>query len=623
MNKSLFPTILSLAKQFMFWLMVFLLSRTVFFIYYNQLLINENIGFVQILASYWYGFKLDIATACYLISIPYFLLLFQNIYSPKWFNAINKIYTTLLLFIILLITTAELGTYDEWQTKLPYKAIRYLSHPTEMFNSTSSWRFIGLVLILSVQFVIFYYLYQKFFYSNLIHLKRKISSFFCFLLIIPPLLFIGMRGGVQQIPINQSQSYYSEHNILNIGAVNSGFSFIKSITENIKNFNKNPFQFYSTDEARKTVLDIHSVPKDTSISVLKTNRPNIVLIILESWSADLIEDLGAKPGITPQFKELEKNGILFTNIYASGSRSEQGMACIFSGFPAHPISSITVQPEKFQKLPSLIKVLKSKGYHSSYYFGGQLIYGNIKGYIMDCGFDKIKEIYDFDKKLPRGKLGIHDQYTLSQQLKDLNSEKQPFISAIFTVSTHSPFDQPMKNVITWGNELNGYLNSAYYTDKCLGDFFRNAKKQPWFDNTLFILVADHGHHSYRHWHPFSPQYHHVPLLFYGNVIKDEWEGTQWKTIGSQTDIAGTLLSQLEIDKKQFHWSKNLLSPYSPQFAYYAFEEGLGWIRPYGYFVYDKKSNNYFFMKSDVNHKDKLIKEGKSYLQTVFQEYMNY
>ena len=299
------------------------------------------------------------------------------------------------------------------------------------------------------------------------------------------------------------------------------------------------------------------------------------------------------------------------------------MACIFSGFPAHPISSITVQPEKFQKLPSLIKVLKSKGYHSSYYFGGQLIYGNIKGYIMDCGFDKIKEIYDFDKKLPRGKLGIHDQYTLSQQLKDLNSEKQPFISAIFTVSTHSPFDQPMKNVITWGNELNGYLNSAYYTDKCLGDFFKNAKKQPWFDNTLFILVADHGHHSYRHWHPFSPEYHHVPLLFYGNVIKDQWKGTQWKAIGSQTDIAGTLLSQMGIDKKQFHWSKNLLNPSAPQFAYYAFEEGVGWIRPYGYFVYDKKSNQYFFMQSDEAHKNQMIKEGKSYLQSVFQEYMNY
>ena len=92
---------------------------------------------------------------------------------------------------------------------------------------------------------------------------------------------------------------------------------------------------------------------------------------------------------------------------------------------------------------------------------------------------------------------------------------------------------------------------------------------------------------------------------------------------SQTDIAGTLLSQLEIDKKQFHWSKNLLSPYSPQFAYYAFEEGVGWIRPYGYFVYDKKSNQYLFMQSDEAHKNQMIKEGKSYIQSVFQEYMNY
>jgi len=558
-----------------------------------------------------------------MLIFPYFILLIQTVYSPKWLNAVNKIYTAIILFIFLLITTAELGTYDEWQTKLPYKALKYLDHPTEMANSTSSGRFIVLVILLAIQFAGFFWLYHNFFYQQLIHLKRKLIPILLMLLVIPSLLFIGMRGGIQQIPINQSQSYYSEHNILNIGAVNSGFSFIKSITANLGNFNTNPFWFYSPADARKTVQEIHSVPFDSTVSVLTTQRPNIVLIILESWSADLIEDLGAKPGITPQFKELEKNGILFTNVYASGSRSEQGMACIFSGFPAHPISSITVQPEKFQKLPSLIKVLKSNGYHSSYYFGGQLIYGNIKGYIMDCGFDKIKEIYDFDKKLPRGKLGIPDQYILSQQLRDLNSEKQPFISSIFTVSTHSPYDQPMKDVITWGDELNGYLNSAYYTDKCLGDFFRNAKKQSWYNNTLFILVADHGHHSYRHWHPFSPQYHHVPLLFYGNVIKNEWKGTQWKAIGSQTDIAGTLLSQMGIDKKQFHWSKNLLNPSAPQFAYFAFEEGVGWIRPYGYFVYDKKSNQYFFMQSDEAHKNQMIKEGKSYLQSVFQEYMDY
>ena len=125
--------------------------------------------------------------------------------------------------------------------------------------------------------------------------------------------------------------------------------------------------------ADRIISRIYYTPKDSTLQILNIRRPNIVLFILESWSGDLIEDLGGEPGITPEFRKLQKQGILFDQIYASGSRSEQGMASIFGGFPAHPISSITVQPDKFVKLPSLIKDMKQVGYNTSYYFGGQLL----------------------------------------------------------------------------------------------------------------------------------------------------------------------------------------------------------------------------------------------------------
>lgn len=546
----------------------------------------------------------------------------------KIFQSINAVYTAILLLSLVLIVTAELGTYDEWQTKLPFKALNYLRHPTEMANSTSTGRFIGLIFLLLVQFWGPWIAYIKYFgkYKRLAGRKLLFSTLF--LIISAPLIVLGIRGGWQQIPVNQSQSYYSKHDILNIGAVNSGYSFFNSLFQNFKNLNQNPFAFYPEKDAQETVKQIMEVPCDSTPSILKTTRPNIVIILLESWSGDLIEDLGAKPGITPQFKELEKNGILFTNVYASGSRSEQAIAGIFSGFPSHPLSSITVQPEKFSKLPSFTKVLKKEGYSSSFYFGGQLIYGNIKGYIIDVGFDKIKEIYDFknQKNILYGKLGIHDEFMLQNLLNGLNEAKQPFFYSIFTISTHAPYDQPMKDTIHWGKESNGFLNAAFYTDKCLGKFFAKARKEPWFDNTLFILVADHGHPSYCHWHPFSPEYHHIPLLFYGNVIKDEYKGTKNANIGLQNDIASTLLHQLKLDASSFYWSKNLLNPCSPQYAYYAFEEGVGWIRPKGYFAYDKKNNRLFFLKlkdKNIEYHNVLFKEGKSYLQEVFQTYMNY
>jgi len=101
---------------------------------------------------------------------------------------------------------------------------------------------------------------------------------------------------------------------------------------------------------------------------------------------------------------------------------------------------------------------------------------------------KIKEVSDFDGDIPRGKLGIYDKYMLDEQIVELNSEKQPFFSVLFTVSTHSPYDQPMEDVIDWASNANqnGYLNSAYYTDKCLGEYFEKARKQSWYSNTLYI-----------------------------------------------------------------------------------------------------------------------------------------
>jgi phosphoglycerol transferase MdoB-like AlkP superfamily enzyme len=593
----------------------------IFLIYHLRLILVEKVPLVSILPMPLKALRLDFATACYIMVIPFIILLVQSLYSPKWINMINKVYTAILCFAYSLAAAGEIGIYSEWKTKLTYKVVKYLSHPTEIYNSSESRIFILLVFLFFFMFLAGFFAYIKFFAVDIIREKRNFLFSLVLLLFTPPLMFIGMRGGIQQIPINQSESYYSKHNILNIASVNDFFNLYISIFENLPNFNLNPYVFMDSKKAALIIKEIYHTRKDTTISVLKNPHPNIVLLILESWSADLIEDLGGEPGITPEFKKLEKNGILFDHIYAPGSRSEQGMASIFGGFPAHPISSITVQPDKFVKLPSLPQVLEKEGYSTSFYFGGQLIYGNIKSYIIFNNFDKIMEGADFPANLPRGKLGIHDEYTLDYQLHDLINQKQPFFSALFTVSTHSPWDQPYKRPLNWGANENNYINAAYYTDHCLGEYFAKVAKQPWYNNTLFIIVADHSHNSYRNWDPQSKEYHKIPLLFYGNVIKDEFRGKRWHKLGNQQDIAATLLAQLGIDHKQFHWSKNLFNPYTPEFAYFSTEDGDGWIRPDSYFSFDASTNYYHFLEIRPEIKDSILTEGKAFLQGVFGEYM--
>jgi phosphoglycerol transferase MdoB-like AlkP superfamily enzyme len=296
---------------------------------------------------------------------------------------------------------------------------------------------------------------------------------------------------------------------------------------------------------------------------------------------------------------------------------------VLSGFPATPVISISHIPEKSQKLPSLVKILKGQGYSSSYYFGGQLIYGGIKSFVMSSGFDEVYEMSDFEDKYPRGKLGIHDEYMFSEHLAAMSGLPEPFFSMIFTVSSHSPYDFPREKLIPFADLENEYLNSVHYSDKWLGHYFEEARSLPWFRNTLFVVVSDHSHGSQKNHHVLSKEYRKIPLLLVGDVIKDEFKGMQVSRICSQIDIAATLLHQLELSPEQFFWSRNLFNPFTREFAFYEANEGAGWISPDGYFVYHRELESYFRMEIATEKQDQVTTEGKAYLQTVFQQYLDY
>lgn len=614
----------NLFMQLVFWMVAFAIGRALYMIYYVRVIVEEKTGFWHAMAAFWHALHLDLATTCYVLLLPFILLLFQSLYSPAWLNILHKTYTFVILLIYTLIIGAEIGVYYEWRTKLPFKALLYLSNPGEIYKSSETDRFFIIIGLFLIQLAISFLLYLRYFFKPIVRVKRNYIFTFLFLVFTPPLLIIGARGGIQPIPIMQSQAYYSTHQFLNLASTNSFFNLSNSIRENYKSRGENPFSYFPLEYAEETVRELYMVPKDTTLGVLSTPRPNIVWLVLESWSADLISSLGGDPGITPSFDSLVGQGILFTNLYASGTRSEQGISCLFGGFPAHPLSSISVQPDKYNKLPSLPRMLSEQDYRTSFYFGGQLMYGNMKSYIYYNGFDRIREIEDFDASLPRGKLGIHDEFILAEQLLDLASEETPFLSVLFTLSTHSPFDMPLAEKKDWGYNalINDYLNSAYYTDQCLGDYFRKATEQSWYDSTLFIIVADHSHFSQRNWPYHTPEYHRIPLLFVGPVIREDCRGMKVDVIGSQVDIATTLLTQLKLDPRSFVWSKNLLNPYVPPFAYVAYDVGIGWIVPEGYFFWIHDLDTYYnnTLRADISRH---ITDGKSFLQVVYQRYLDY
>ncbi len=612
----------SLLRQFIFWILLFDVSRLLFILYYANLIKAGHLPFSSVMGVFFWSLHLDAAVACYFLVIPFLLLAIQLLIRKDWPNLVNRIYAGLVILAYSLASIGELGIYREWKSKLTYKALLYLAHPSEVYNSVETGTFFLLLLLFILMAGGGIFVYLKWFGPRL-HPEKKSKpwAMVAFFILMPALLATGMRGGVSPVPINQSQSYFSKHEILNHIAVNNLFSLFVSIFENYTVMEGNPYIFMEQARAERIVKEIYTVPKDTTVSILTTPRPNIVMLILESYSADLIESLGAKPGITPEFKQLEEEGILFTQVYTSGMRSEQGMASLFAGFPSHPHSCSVIQPEKYHALPSFPAVLKKNGYTTSFYFGGQLIYGNIKGYIYYNKFDKIIEGDDYPKSVPRGKLGIPDGYMLDDLAGDLPRQKRPFFTVLFTISSHSPYDQPYERPLDWGGTENDYINSAYYTDHCLGEFFNKVRKLPLYDSTLFILVADHSHSSYYNWYPGQREYRHIPLLMTGGALKPAFRGTRWEKLGNQHDLPATILAQMVIPGDEFTWSKNLLNPYSPEFAYFSNENGFGWIRPGIQYSMDLGKDWIYSYDIPPAFSDSIRREGEAYLQVLFGEYL--
>ena len=612
-------------KLYLFWLFYFFINRVFFiFCYANDFSKFKASEYFLVLN---YSFRLDISFISYLSSIIFIIISINSLILRRNINLLISrfIYIINIFFIILtsLIIGGEIAIYSEWQSKLNYKAVSHLSNPNEIFDTATIKHFF--IMSLSILIGLFF---VKLYKSKIhyIFLNKTINSkFLIFKIIRIPIILscflLLIRGGTQPIPINLSDSYFSKHMIINDLSVNPNWNLLQSMLKNRRNFKGNPYQKHSSSDV-KAFINKLTYESQSNSKVLKNNKPNIVFILLESWSADNIESLNGLNGITPHFKSLEDNGLLFGNFYSNGWTSDQAMTSIYSSFPVFPYHAIINQTDKSRKLPSLNKSLKKEGYHSSYFFGGQLSYGNIKSYLYTQGFDIIKDEKNYNN-LPSGKLGVHDEHMFDIFHSELNKLPEPFMSTLFTLSSHSPYDFPAKHSISFNHRQDKYVNSVNYTDKCLGDFMIKVKDEPWYKNTLFIIVADHSHNSPIYRRLAQKERFKIPMLWYGDVLKDEYKARKMNRLGSHIDISSTLLGQLNIDYSEFNFSTNLFNR-SAYLIPYAFPKGYGIIKPKEYYafseIYQKVIENNAKTKKD---KKKIKKEAEMYFQNAFEHYINY
>lgn len=597
-----------LLKIALFWLVFFILSR-VFFLIYNFYL-TIQLGFRETIQSFIHGFKLDLSLTGYLLFFLTLIMALNFFLSGKWLLRIIKGYQVIFIVLFAIITFIDVELYKNWGFHIDSTILFYLKTPKESLASTPVWLIILLLIYTGAFIWTSIKAFHKYFDAEIMALKPVKWYFTPLFLIFAGLLIIPIRGGLGIAPINVGAVFFSEDQFANHAAVNVPWNFGKSLTE--MNKVKVP-DFYTRDFVKAEMDSLLAPSQEKETYLLNTDKPNILIIILESFTGKVIGPLGGNPDATPNFTELTHQGIFFNQMYATGDRSDKGIVAILSGYPAQPTSSIIKYTSKTEKLPQLSKLMKANGYKTGFYYGGEINFANMNSYFVSGGYEKLVTMHDFPNSDITTKWGAHDQVVFNRLLIDLNQIQEPFFHAMFTLSSHDPFDVPHKSQFSGIDWDNRYLNSIHYSDSCLGDFIRKAQQSDWWKNTWVILIADHGA-KYQNVRYSSPEKFHIPMLWLGGALAKH--DTVITEICSQTDIPLMIQNQINHPGEQFTFSKDVLFG-GNEFAYYAFNNGFGFVNPTETFVWDGDLNNFIGTDSVP---ESIEKQGKSFLQAVLTDF---
>ncbi len=410
---------------------------------------------------------------------------------------------------------------------------------------------IGILLILGA-----YQLYKKTEKRELP--KLKFLNYFLFALPTVMIWGIGFRGGLQYKPLNviQAGEYAKSVNIPLV--VNTPFTLIKS-------YGKSGLEAVEYFESKEELNAIFN-PRLSfySDSAAKSPNTNVVLIILESFSAEYVGAISGKESYTPFLDSLIGEGLLFENSYANGKKSIEALPAILSSIPALMNNSYISSKYSSNQIQSIASVLKSEGYETSFYHGGANgtmgfdAFSRMAGVEEYIGLDQYPKEGDFD-----GNWGIFDEPFLQFVAEKLDKKSKPFFAGIFTLSSHHPYTVPEKYEGRFPEGELPILKSVGYADYALSKFFEKIQDKDWFDNTLFVITADHTAQSMEPRYASRTGIYRVPLLFYH---KGKIKAERKKSLAQQSDIFPSVVDYLDLDKELIAFGESVFSDGENRFA---------------------------------------------------------
>lgn len=594
----------------------------------------DNI-FTELPAVIWHGLPLDLSMAGYLSVIPGFLSIAVVWLKRDLVKPIMNIYFIIASLFITCSFLLNASLYPYWKYPLDSTPLFYFfTSPADAIASVSIWQVILSIVILIVLTIGVWFTlrmrgekrqqYSRYSYGYGGFGSGKRNRFDDFdrhrgrtsiiLLLLTGLLFLPIRGGITVSTMNTGQAYFSQNAYLNHSAVNPLFSLFESITHQ-EDF-ASQYRFMKDKEADKIFATMTSTSDENTYPLLneatfKKGTPDILIVIMESFASDIMPSMGSYKDVAVCLDSIAQQSILFTRFYANSFRTDRGMVSILSGYPAQPTTSIMRYPRKTSQLPSIARNLaKYKNYKTTYYYGGDADFCNMRSYLVSQGYQHIISDANFPIEDKLSKWGVPDHILAAKMMEDIKAqqnEKRPMLRILQTSSSHEPFEVPYHRL------KDKRLNAFAYTDSVMGAIVREYRKLPRWKNTLIVFVPDHVGGYKENLNDHDRSRYQIPLILAGGAIS---RPMKVGIIGSQHDIAATLLGQLGVEHREFTFSKNMMSDATPKFAFFAMNDAFGIVSEENSLIYDNRAKRIVYDKGEKGFN---LKRGQAYLQKIYDD----
>lgn len=571
----------------------------------------------QFAAVVWHGLLLDSTVAGYIAIVPWLLMLLA-VWIPvsgRTMRIMLNTYFTIISAVTALIISVDMVLFGYWGFRLDSTVLLYLQTPKEAAASITAadlWPAVLLFAACAAAMIAAYSLISRLYRCEKESPARRAASSLA-LLLAGGFLLLAVRGGTDTSPANVSKVYFSDRMFLNQAATNPVFSFLSSAARtDLKEGGYRSFPDRECADMFDSLRGGRTASAQTP-QVLVTQRPDVVLILLESFGRTVTDAVIGGDSVAPNLARAAREGIWFENVIANSFRTDRGQVAVMSGFPAHPVVSVMKYPHKAQGLPAIARSLQREGYATSFTYGGDADFTNTVSYLYGTGVERITDQREMRFDAKPAQWGYADDVVcpyFADEVLRLSAEGAPFFATLLTLSSHEPFDVP------YDRFENPILNAAAFTDWCVGRMLDTWRRSPAWDNLLVILVADHGIAYPENLQTGDPARQRIPMVWTGGAVSGP---LTVDTYASQTDLAATLLSQMGIGTGEFVYSKNIFDPEAPHYGFWTYNNAAGMMTGEGYAVYNFTAGNITDSGGGTATAERLAAQGRAIVQMLHED----